>query len=113
MRDQQQPKYLVVGFEAGGGTRYRVERAADLCVCGADRSYPLDDGALVRDVYARTWMSADTAIRYAILLEDDAAGMNGDAPVVWLPPAERKAEGIDWDAVGVLGNIEIDMSAFD
>lgn len=100
MRDQQLPKFLVVGIASDtlGMTIWRVQRAGDLAICAAEHGYRTDDGVVVSRPVVREWLSCAQATAYAEAME---AGMQlGDEPDVWVPqppffsePAPRHIDG--------------------
>lgn len=110
MRDQQQPRYLVVGFEDAAGTRYRVQRASDMAVCAYGT--PPGIGEVGEVVHIREWDSAAEADAFVTRLTVDVSGNAMDPLVLWVPDI-RPPAGIDWGRFEALGNIEVDMSVFD
>lgn len=87
MRDQKQPKYLVVGKQDDDiGTVYQIERLIDRAVCGVTNRITLDDGH-VRELSPRVrqWMYAEGAVKYLQHILDGTAGLHkGDDPVAWI-----------------------------
>lgn len=102
MRDQQQPKYLVVGLDDSFlGTVYQIERCIDRAVCGA-----IDHGPDGRVTEPRQWLHADDACRYLDQLTEGAAGTGVfDAPVAWIAAVPYSD-----DPLGVTGRPTVDYT---
>lgn len=113
MRDTQQPKYLLVGLDDSHfGLVYQIGRLSDRAVCGADRSFPLDDGAIYkRQPVPRQWLYAEDANKYLRMLEAGEAGKHPfDEPIAWIPHKDLP-DGIDWAEFEALGNIEVSIDS--